>query len=97
MKSVSNTGGTEVIRSNWNTFWWIVGSICMPFTIPYIVCKVMAQLRLRKNKDTLQGKVSRVANTTPVNVNGDTVSARQLHTISFISFCCNCNLQSLVN
>lgn len=29
----------------------------MPLTIPFIVHKVMSQLRLRKNKDILEGKV----------------------------------------
>lgn len=45
------------IGSTWNAFWWVVGSICMPLTIPFIVHKVMSQLRLRKNKDLLVGKV----------------------------------------
>lgn len=44
--------------ASWNAVWWVLGSICMPFTIPYIVCKVMSQIRLRKNKDILRDKVS---------------------------------------
>ncbi|XP_055316273.1 dehydrogenase/reductase SDR family protein 7-like [Sitodiplosis mosellana] len=47
----------QVTNTSWNTFWWIIGSICMPLSIPFIVHKVMSQLRLRKNKDILEGKV----------------------------------------
>lgn len=48
----------QVTNTSWNTFWWIIGSICMPLTIPFIFHKVMSQLRLRKNKDLLEGKVN---------------------------------------
>lgn len=43
---------------SWNAFWWVLGSLCMPITIPYLVCKVMSQIRLRKNRDVLKDKVS---------------------------------------
>lgn len=45
---------------NWNAFWWLMGSICIPISLPYIVCKLMCQLRLRKNKHSLKDKVSSV-------------------------------------
>lgn len=54
MKQVFNT----VTNTGWNTFWWILGSICMPITTPYIVNKVVSLLKFRKNRDTLTGKVS---------------------------------------
>lgn len=54
MKQVENT----VSNSGWNTFWWIIGSICMPLTAPYIVQKAISMLRFRKNRGILCGKVS---------------------------------------
>lgn len=54
MKQVANS----VTNAGWNTFWWILGTICMPITTPYIVNKVISLLKFRKNRDTLAGKVS---------------------------------------
>lgn len=55
MKQVENT----VSNTGWNSFWWwIVGSICMPLTAPYIVHKAISMMRYRKNQGVLAGKVS---------------------------------------
>lgn len=54
MKQVAS----NVTNSGWNTFWWILGAICMPMTTPYIVNKAISLLKFRKNRDSLTGKVS---------------------------------------
>lgn len=54
MKQAANS----VTNAGWNTFWWILGTICMPLTTPYIVHKVISMLKFRKNRDSLAGKVS---------------------------------------
>lgn len=56
MKQVANS----VTNAGWNTFWWILGTICMPITTPYIVSKVISLLKFRKNRDSLTGKVSSI-------------------------------------
>lgn len=50
-------GGAEVVRSNWSAFWWIVGTVCMPLTLPYLLSSLLSQLRTLKNRDYLRNKV----------------------------------------
>lgn len=50
-------GAADVTRSNWSTFWWILGTVFMPLTIPYLLSSLLNQLRTLKNRDYLRDKV----------------------------------------
>lgn len=50
--------GVDVVRSNWSTLWWILGAVCMPLTIPYLLSSLLNQLRSLKNRDYLRNKAS---------------------------------------
>lgn len=49
--------GNEVIRSNWSALWWVLGSVCMPLTLPFMLSNVLSQLRSWTNRDYLRNKV----------------------------------------
>lgn len=55
--SGSSANDVVEIKSNWNMLWWLVGSIFIPISVPYIFLNIIGQLNLRKNKDSLPGKV----------------------------------------
>lgn len=47
----------STIRTHWNSFGWIVGTIFIPITIPYIIFQVLGYYKEKKYRDCLQGKV----------------------------------------
>lgn len=49
--SASNLMG---VLSGWPILYWLLGSICIPFTIPWIIFKIY---RLKQMKAKLHGKV----------------------------------------
>ena len=52
----SGTGDVE-FKSQWNLFWWILGTIFIPITIPYTVLKIIGNLKQKRHKGALPGKV----------------------------------------
>lgn len=45
--------------TQWNFIWWILGTIFIPITIPYTIFQILGNMLEKKNKNALQGKVSK--------------------------------------
>lgn len=44
-------------RSEGSLFWWILSTICLPFTLPHLIFKIIGFIRERKYRECLPGKV----------------------------------------
>lgn len=44
-------------RTDYSLFWWVFSTICLPFTLPYLIFKVIEIVRERRYRECLPGKV----------------------------------------
>ncbi|XP_053695021.1 dehydrogenase/reductase SDR family protein 7-like [Sabethes cyaneus] len=44
-------------RTDYSVFWWVFSTICLPFTLPYLVFKIIDIAKERRYRECLPGKV----------------------------------------
>ncbi|XP_055635989.1 dehydrogenase/reductase SDR family protein 7-like [Toxorhynchites rutilus septentrionalis] len=55
MKSLLEPDGDSRTADSW--FWWILSTVCLPFTFPYVVLKIIGILKEKRYRECLPGKV----------------------------------------
>lgn len=45
------------VKSDWNIMWWLLGSIFIPVTIPFLVFQILDNIKEKKMRNNLPGKV----------------------------------------
>lgn len=48
---------SEPIKSNWNYMWWILGTIFIPISLPYLILQVLGHFKEKNSRKELPGKV----------------------------------------
>lgn len=43
------------LRNHWTLFWWVLGTLTIPITVPYLILQYLSK---RRPKLSLPGKVS---------------------------------------
>jgi dehydrogenase/reductase SDR family member 7B len=45
------------VKSQFSVMWWLLGSMFLPISVPYLIMKMLDIIRERQNRDCLSGKV----------------------------------------
>lgn len=55
---VSQSFQSEVeMKSDWSSMWWLLGTIFVPITIPYLIFQILDSIKEKKMLKCLPGKV----------------------------------------
>ncbi len=45
------------VKSQFSIMWWLLGSMFLPISVPYLIMKMLEVIREHQNRDCLSGKV----------------------------------------